>query len=489
MFYRLLRGNNMNQSFKRIGLGVLVTVMCLSPVYAKKQSRTLSHKYKSFTQFDDRVVARLDGKDVITMRQLAHYIQVRRVLGVLNVNSLKDALNQYIDLRLMESFAQQTGLVVRPEEVMQLAQSIAASNGVSVQQLAAQLKSKGLGWQSYLQYLKEEKIYKDIQGGLYNQEVPVTEHDIDVFLKQYPKGLMKTHYKPIKQTFVQPVFVPKVAALKDILVSISSGASASEVDSARQKANYIHQQLRSGVPFEQVAKQFSDGQTAQQGGDLGIRLLTDWPAVFVRSIKGVPQGGITRVFKAPNGFHILKVMEYRGVVEQRKQVVVISPEQQMSPMERMILSGKTINGTDVNTRHILVKFTPIMNNTKAKAKINEAYQQLKSGEDFEKVAEKYSDDASAVDGGNLGWMNVSSLDSNYAAQATNLPLNTISKPFRTQFGWHVVEVLDRKTKDYTEQVYRNTARQSLIQQRGEAVFRDWLSTLRSQHYIKIDLPK
>ena len=248
--------------------------------------------------------------------------------------------------------------------------------------------------------------------------------------------------------------------LSHILISIPSQASPAEIKKAKKKADSIVASLRSGKDFRKQAIANSKGQNALKGGDLGWRKEAQLPSLFADAVSEMSVGETSNPIKSASGFHIIQIADKRG--------------------------GSTFLITQTNVRHILVMPNEIRSDADAKARIDQIYNKLTNGGDFTELAKEYSDDpGSAVNGGDLGWINPGDMVPAFDNMMNDIAPGQLSQPFKSKFGWHVLEVEGRKETDMAEQVQRNQIKQMLQARQFEEELPIWLRKIRSESYVDI----
>lgn len=439
-------------------------------------------------------IAAVVNTEVITMRELNNRMTAMRISGN-NAQAREQVLQNLIDERLMNIHATELGINVTNQRMDEVLRNIAAQNNMTLEGLQAAAKQHKMNWDDYVNDLRNQVKMEDLRSRVVQTRVNVTEYDVDAFLAQNPTGLYPEHkgqlvqMAPVteKRVVVERSFDPKAIALQHIFVRVPDGSSAEVVEAARKKANEALAKIRRGQNFAAVAREYSDGPEAGSGGDLGIRMNEDWPSLFISATRKVRDGGTTSVFKAPNGFHILKVVERRGVINEQRRTVNVqvarAPQYQLSPREQAARQAGPVNVDESHVRHILVRITPVFSDQQAQQRIGEVYQRLQAGEAFADVAMQASQDSSAPLGGDIGWITPGQADPAFEAAVSNLQPGQVSQPVRSAFGWHIIEVLDRRNVDKQADIRRSLARETLYEEQANNVLNDWLLQLRSQSYI------
>lgn len=246
-----------------------------------------------------------------------------------------------------------------------------------------------------------------------------------------------------------------------ILISVDSKAPQSEIESRKTVAEKVINLLKNGSDFTKVAIASSSGAKALEGGDWGFMSINEMPTLFSASVKGKKKGHLIGPLRSGAGFHIIKILDVRG--------------------------RETVEVKEVKARHILIKPSIILSEEKAKSMLNQFVADVKAGKaDFAELAKEHSEDpGSALKGGELGWANPDVYDTNFKNQLNNLTVGEYSKPFRSQFGWHVVQLMEERTADATEKSKQDRAYQIIYNRKFGEEVENWLREIRDQAFIEI----
>jgi len=275
-------------------------------------------------------------------------------------------------------------------------------------------------------------------------KIQISEQDIDSFLNS-ARGQKAT---------------AEEYRLGHILIQVPSQASRAELKKAEEKAQNLVKQLRTGANFKQMAIAQSDGRNALKGGDLGWRKQGELPSLFADIVPDLKEGNVSDPIKSGSGFHIIKVEEKRG--------------------------GSTKMVKQTRARHILIRPNEIRDEDASQALIQDLYKRIKNGEDFATLAKEFSDDpGSKVSGGDLDWINEGDMVPEFEDTMKATAKGQLSKPFTSQFGWHILEVTGYRNKDVGEQIQRNQVRALLYSQRFEEELPIWLRQIRTEAYVEV----
>jgi len=475
-----------------VSLLVLICMVAASVASAQGlRSGSVQVPQRALTPVDG--IAAIVGKEVITVKQVNQ--QVDRIKSELKAQNIKvpenprlelQALETLITEKLIEQEAKMMGIRVTDKDVDEAIKIIASRNGVSVAQVQAQIKAMGLNWNDYRERLARDILFDRVRMAVAEQSVRISDSEVDAFLKEQAarkaSGLEPPPPPPPPEPpkpKPQPA-PPLILQLAQIFIAVPEGASDEKVAEIRKRIDDIYARLRKGASFEDMAMQYSEGPEAVRGGELGIRPADGWPALFVRNASSLQPGQISRVFQSPAGFHILKVVRRAG----GKAPEPPKPKPQPKPVTQLGVPDGPVMVQQTHASHILIKTSTVVNDDQARQKLEVARSRIvQGGEPFEDVARVMSEDASAPQGGDLGWLNPGETVPSFEEAMNKLSPGEVSEPIKSPFGWHIIKVHERRTQDMAEQVKRNYARQALFERRAAAVFDTWLQQMRNQTYI------
>lgn len=420
-------------------------------------------------------IAAVVNDQVITLRQVETQLQqlvqqlTHQKVPLPDSDTMrKQILQRMIMERLEEQEAKALGIRVTDDMVREALQLIAQRNNFTEQQLRKEVVSNGVTWDEYLQNLRQEIMLDQLRMRVVDSTIHISDSDIDAYLRT--EGRQQGIGALGSGAAMAP---PTELALAQILIRVPESASASEEKQIRSKAEQILQQLRSGADFAGLAVSTSEGQEALRGGGLGVRSPDEWPELFVQATRNLRPGEVSDLVRSGQGYHILKVLERDGAP------VVTDPRQAdkpQPPQESTVV-------TQTHARHILVKLSQVMDDQQAEQRIRQLQERIARGESFEDMAKRYSEDATAPQGGDLGWLSPGETVPAFEQAMDRLQPGQVSDPVKSQFGWHLIEVLDRRTRDMENEYRRAQARQVLFQRRAEPAFEDWLNGVRGRAYI------
>ncbi|MEQ1621623.1 MAG: peptidylprolyl isomerase [Methylococcales bacterium] len=356
----------------------------------------------------------------------------------------KQVLEKLIIDKLQRQLAEKAGINVSEEALNGSVADIAQRNNMNVEQFREELTRQGMDYPTFLNNIRNEIIINQLRGREIGGRIKVTDREVDHYLETQDKlGDASIQYH-----------------LGHILVAVKEGASASEIQKAQAKADEIVIKLRSGQDFTQTAMSQSDDANALKGGDLGWRTMSEMPTLFVSEASNMKQGDIAGPIRSPSGFHIIKMLETKGTGQH------------------------TIVKTKV--RHILIKTNELVDDAEAKNRLLNLKRRIADGDDFATLARTHSDDkGSAIKGGSLDWVGPSDLVKPFEDAMTKLAINELSEPVQTQFGWHLIQVLDRENKDDSNEYRKNQIRDAIRKRKIEEETELWLRKLRDEAFVEI----
>ncbi|RYY03455.1 MAG: molecular chaperone SurA [Gammaproteobacteria bacterium] len=358
----------------------------------------------------------------------------------------KQVLEQLIVERIEIGLAKRYEIKVEEVEIDQAIERIRDKNKMTADDFAADLKRQGLNIAGLRNQIRDELTINHLQQGVVSSRIKVSPQEVDNFLAS-SDGKFAT----------SPDY-----HIGHILIAVSSTADAETIAAADKKAKDIYQKLQGGADFAQLAIANSNDQAALQGGDIGFRKLAQLPELFGTQLATLKTGEVTQPFRSGAGFHILKNIEQRGG------------------------GAQLIEQT--HARHILVKTSEIMDDNQAREKLLGLKDRIEKGEDFAKLAKANSEDTgSMLSGGDLGWSTPGMFVAAFEENLANTPIGKISRPFKSQFGWHILQVLERRKEDMSEQMKRNQAQNVIRSRRFDEEFQLWLTQIREEAFVEIKL--
>lgn len=451
----------------------------------------------------DMIVA-VVNKEVITRRELdARMRLAKRDMAAQRIQMPPDnvlepqVLQRLITEKLELQEGRRLNIQITPTMINAAIETIAKRNNATAAQIRQQLQASGVPWSDYENLIRRELLLERLRQTVVDRTILITDAEVDAFLREQKAreagGLPAVRPTPAPAPPPPPPPKPKavqpaIMGIAQILVRVPEGSSPDEVTVLRKKAQDLLARVRKGESFESVAKASSDGPEASLGGDLGVRPLNGWPDLFLKAVANVPNGRISNIIQSPNGFHILKVVGRAGGEPPPQAQQAPPPPAPTGPDTQLPKGPMPVQQTQA--RHILLKSSAVMTDDVARQRLADIRQRIvQGGESFSDLAKRFSNDASAPQGGDLGWLNPGETVPPFEKAMNALKIGEVSVPVQSQFGWHLILVEGRRTQDMADQFLRNQVRQRLFIQRSEAEFDAWLQRVRNQSYIDNRLEK
>lgn len=402
----------------------------------------------------DSVVAIVDN-DVVMKSQLDQRVReveqtiAKRGGGMPPPGALdQQVLERLIVENLQLQIGERSGIRITDEELNQAIGTIAQRNGMSLEQFQAALRRDGLSFDDAREQVKREMIISRVRQRRVAERIQVSEQEVNNFLAS-DQGKMQ-----LSEEF----------HLSNILIPTPEGANSAAIQAAAQQAGQVYQQLKQGADFAQMAIARSASENALEGGDMGWRKAGQLPPEFAKMLSGLGNGEIAQPIRIPNGFLILKMEEKRG-------------------------GSENVLRDEVHVRHILIKPSEIRSDAATEQLAEKLYERIKNGEDFATLAKSFSEDpGSALNGGDLNWVDPNSLVPEFREEMARAQQGEVTRPFRTQYGWHVLEVMGRRATDSTDQAREQQALSVLRNRKYDEELQTWLRQIRDEAYVEIKLP-
>ncbi len=439
-------------SFRFVTWAFILTgfVSSLSQTYAQDDAvKPPAKDSEQSFQLVDRVVAVVNDS-VITERELEERVntvnrQLEKQGTPLPAEEVlsRQLLERLIFETLQLQHAKDAGLKLDDQELDRALQRIAQDNKLTVTELRDNLAKDGIGFAKFRDEIRREMTVARVRENEVESKVTVSESEVDTEMSQQaerPRG--EAEY-----------------LASHILVRIPEQATAEQLQARQARANEALAALNKGTDFGQVSATYSDAQEALTGGSLGWRTAAKLPSMFVETLQNLGKGETSQVLKSGNGFHIVKLLDKRG-------------------------QGASETVTQTHARHILIKVNDAQNEADAKQRILQLKNRIDTGADFAEVAKAFSEDLSASKGGDLGWIYPGDTVPEFDRIMNSLQPNQISEPFLTNFGWHILQVLERRDSEVSAERSRVAARLGLRQRKADEAYQQWLLQLRDSAYVE-----
>jgi peptidyl-prolyl cis-trans isomerase SurA len=358
----------------------------------------------------------------------------------------KQVLERLITERSLLQFAKETGLRVDDTQIERAMQRIAQENKLTPEEFRKALASENITYNKYREDVRSELVMQRLREREVDSRLTVSDAEVDHYLATLKaQNAGDAEYQ-----------------LAHILVLVPEQASADQIEAKRRRAEEALRAVKTGGDFGQVAAGFSDASDALRGGNLGWRPGARLPTVFAEQVRKMKPGEVSPVLRSASGFHIVKLIDKRG----KNDALVVD---------------------QTHARHILVRVSELTSEADAKTKIDRLKDRLDSGAKFEELAKLNSEDGSAAKGGDLGWLNPGDTVGEFQDAMNKLAIGQISAPVRSPFGWHIIEVLERRKQDVTAERERAEAQLAIRQRKADEAFQAWVREVRDRAYVEIRL--
>ncbi|WP_255210926.1 peptidylprolyl isomerase [Methylogaea oryzae] len=361
----------------------------------------------------------------------------------------RQVLDRIISEKLQLQMAERVGIKVDDETLRQAVQQIASRNGMSLDQFRHALEAEGMSYADFTGQIRDEITLSRLRGNQVTSRIKVSDREIDNYLAAGgPTGGGSDGGSEFH--------------LGHILIATPPRASSAQLQAAYERAMRVTMELQRGGDFKRAAVSYSNDSLALNGGDLGWRKAQDLPGQLAELVLQMREGEIKGPLRSPSGFHIIKLFGVKG-------------------------SGDHTS-TKTHVRHILLKTSEVLSDDDAKQRLLALRQRLEHGEDFATLARGHSDDkGSAIKGGDLGFVEPGALVPPFEEAMNKLAVNQLSEPVQSQFGWHLIQVLERQQQSDTSEFRRAQAREALVRRKSEEETELWLRQMRDEAYVEIRL--
>jgi peptidyl-prolyl cis-trans isomerase SurA len=358
----------------------------------------------------------------------------------------KQALESMIEERVLVTNARESGAKVDEAELDRVVANVAAQNKLTMDQLRQRLKEDGMDYRRFRENLRDQLMTERVREREVQSRIRVTDGDIDKYLEDRRAALANGGQLNLAQ----------------ILVTVPEGANPTTLAERRARAEAALARVKGGEDFAKVAREISEDGNKERGGEIGARPADRLPDVFVEAVKGLTSGQISPVLlRTGAGFHVLKVIERGG-------------------------ASSLTSITQTHARHVLLRPSAQLTAEVAVRRLAEFKRLIESGKmSFEQVARENSEDGSAAEGGDLGWVSPGGFVPEFEDAMNGLPINGISAPTPSRFGVHLIQVLERRTAEIEPKALRDQARNALREQKYEEAYADWVKELRARAFVEV----
>ena len=397
----------------------------------------------------DRIVAVVND-EVITQNELNERValvvrQLQRQGGQLPAADAlsRQILERMINDLLQVQLAKESGIKIDDPTLERTIERIAQENNLSMPEFRAALERDGIKYPRFRDDIRSEIMVARLREREVENNIVVTDAEVDTELAREARTVSSdSEYR-----------------LSHVLVLVPSQASADQIEQRRRRALLALSELRRGTNFAQVAATYSDAPDALQGGNLGWRPSARLPALFLEALERMQTNDVSDILRSPNGFHIVKLLEKRGKA-----------------------AAPGVQQTHV--RHILLRAREGVSDADARARLARLRERIVAGADFAELARINSEDASASKGGDLGWVAAGDTVPEFERVMNQLKDGEVSQPVQTPFGWHLVQVIERRSDELSEERKRANARQAIRARKADEAYQDWLRQSRDRAFVE-----
>jgi peptidyl-prolyl cis-trans isomerase SurA len=431
---------------RRILSGVLLACLVF-PVSAAQEGRK-----RNDSVVLDRVVAVVNS-EVVTRLDLDEQVkvalqQLKRQGTPLPAPDVleRQLLERLVTVKVLAQSARETGLRVDDTQLQRSIERIAQENKLAPEAFRKMLEADGIDFNRFREELRNEILISRLKEREVDSKILITDAEIDNYLKNLQsQGGKDDEY-----------------SLSHILVLVPEQASPEQINAKRIVAQKALDQIKGGADFRQVSAGISDAQGALDGGPLGWRPAARLPQIFVESVKTMKVGDVSAVLRSANGFHIIKLMDKRG----NESPVIIS---------------------QTHARHILIRLNEVVSEAEAKQRLTNLKERIENGANFTELARLQSEDASASRGGDLGWLSPGDTVPEFERAMNGLDPGQVSDPVQSPFGWHLIQVVERRSEDMSKERQRVLARQSIRTRKADEAYQEWVRQQRDRAYVELRL--
>jgi peptidyl-prolyl cis-trans isomerase SurA len=422
----------------------LATLLAL-PAWAQERTRNTTLLDRVVAVVNNEVLTKIDLDEQlkIATQQLSRQGTPLPAVEVLE----RQLLERMITARVLVQAARETGVRVEDMQLHRAIERIGQENGLTPEQLRQAMEQDGISFTRFREEVRNEILIARLKEREVDSRIAISDAEIDAYLRnQQVQGGQDDEYN-----------------LAHILVTVPEQATPEQIQARREVAERALSQLAQGTDFRQVSASFSDAQNALEGGLLGWRTVSRLPEIFVDAVRQMRVGDVSPAIRSPNGFHILKLVDKRG----NQSPVIVQ---------------------QTRTRHILVRLSEIVSESDAKQRLESLKERVEMGEtEFAELARLHSEDASGGRGGDLGWLSPGDTVPEFERAMNALEPGQISEPVRTPFGWHLIEVLERRDEDMSKERQRLLAREAIRQRKGDEAYQEWVRLQRDRAYVEYRL--
>ena len=452
---------------------VLVLVFFASNSYAQVNPSNIELKIRNI----DGVVA-VVNTGVVTRKEIDDRIASLQKQGPTGGKKLpegeelrKQVLENLILEKIQIQEAEQTGLAVSNKDLNKIIEDIAVRNKLSLADFRQAIIKTGISFERYSELLREDVLKSRLREREVDSQIKISDAEIDNFIVEQMQ-------RRGTDTGAARASGPEEIAVAQIFIPVEEGAGPSAQADARKKAESILKEARGDADFMQLGAQANKENSKIKFQDLGYRTQDRLPQIFTETVRNLGPGQVaSSVVRSPAGFHVLKVMDRRSSGSGARAASNANPLD-TTPQNMMV--------TQTLARHILIRQRQGLQDADVERRLLGYRDQIRAKTaDFDSLAKKFSEDGSAQNGGVLGWMSPGDLVPPFEIAMNRLQIGEVSDPVKTEFGWHLIQVMERREAQLTVEKQREFARAAIRERKFEQAYQDWLRQLRDTATVKI----
>ena len=399
----------------------------------------------------DKIVAIVETQTVTNSELNKKKEKIRKALSQQEGDMPSDkkitklSLDQLIVEKLVFEYTLMQGISVSEEQLNNVMNGIAKSNNISIEELIKEIEMDGTRYSDFREDIRIRLLFDQVKKRIIGANLKISKFEIDNFIE------LQKERTPTKYNYSH-IFIEYIKN-NDVDVDV-------DVEKTKIKLTEVVNKLKERN-FDDVAINYSDGPMAKKGGLIGSKIIDEIPDIFIESLKSMKIGEISQPINGSGGFHLIKLNQ---IEEFEMETIVVSQSK---------------------AKQILLKKNQIVSEDEIKKKLNYIRNLIIEGMSFSEAAEKYSEDGSAASKGDLGWLSPGDTIPEFEIEMDNLELNEISQPIKTALGWHLIQVNERREKDLSSESLRQKVKDSLLKQKTDIKFNDWIKTLKEGAHIEI----
>ncbi len=428
----------------RLAPPILAVTLALAAFQASAQTPTLQPGDYIAAVVNQDVVAA--SEVVLRTEKLRQEARQRGEVMPETAGLRKQALEALIEDRVLVTYARENGQRVDEAELDRVVANVAAQNKLTMEQLRERLKLDGTDYKSFRENLRDQMMTERVREREVQGRIKITDAEVDAYLEKKRADLASGG----------------MINLAQVLVPVPEGAAEAVVAERRARAEAALARIKAGEEFAKVAREVSEDSNKARGGEIGLRPADRLPDIFVGAVKGLKSGDVvSELLRSGAGFHILKVVERQG-------------------------GASLTQSLQTHARHVLLRPSAQLTAEVASRRLAEFKRQIESGQArFEDIAKANSEDGSAPEGGDLGWMGAGGFVPEFEEAMNALPLKGISGPVVSRFGMHLIQVLERRTVEVEIKQLRDQARGALREQKYDEAYQEWVKDLRTKAFVEV----